>query len=226
MVGRGVTLRHALADAGVPFEDVRIPLSEWPAHKDDPSFGGPYGALPTLTWGAATVAETLPIASFLGRRLGRRDGLDAAAVARLEAVCSVAWTDVSVRFAEILWCDFLFPGADQARALPIRLGWMLDKLGRLDAQLAGDTFFGGPSPDLADFFVAEAVETTLYVIGSAREPLLRERLPRLVALADRVRARPAVAHACVSRPPTFTAHPDEPAIVERLRAVDLSALGL
>jgi Glutathione S-transferase, C-terminal domain len=95
---------------------------------------------------------------------------------------------------------------------------------RLDAQLAGDTFFGGASPDVADFFAAEAVETIRYVIGPGREPALRSRLPQLAAHTDRIRARPAVACAWTSRPSTFTARPDEPAIIERFRAADLSMI--
>ncbi len=224
--GRAQPLRHALADAGVPFDDLRVSLAAWPEHKDDPAFGGPYGSLPTLTWGAATVAETLPIASFHARRLGHRDGLDDAAVARRDAVCSHAYREVMLRVADLLYADFLFPGAEPLRALPNLLGWMLGKLARLDAQLAGDAFFGGAAPDVADFVAAEAVETLRYVIGSGRDPGLRARLPRLAAHADRIRARPAVAEAWASRPSTFTARPDEPAIVERLRAADLSALGL
>ena len=176
--GRAQPLRHVLADAGVPFDDVRVPLAAWPAHQDDPAFGGPYGALPTLTWGAATVAETLPIASFLARRLGHRDGLDDAAVARRDAVCSHAYLEVMLRVADLLYAEFLFPGAEPLRALPNLLGWMLGKLARLDAQLAGDAFFGGAAPDVADFVAAEAVETLRYVIGSARDPGLRQRASR------------------------------------------------
>src|SRR5262245_28398228 len=75
VVGRAQSLRHALSDAGIVFEDVRIPMTEWPARRDDPTFAGPYRGLPTLRWGDATVAETLAIASFVARRLGQYNGL-------------------------------------------------------------------------------------------------------------------------------------------------------
>jgi hypothetical protein len=73
---------------------------------------------------------------------------------------------------------------------------------------------------------AEAVETIRYVIGPTRETALRSRIPQLAVHADRICVRLAVSRPWTSRPPTFTARPDEPAIIERFHAADLSALGL
>jgi hypothetical protein len=44
ITGRAQPLRHALADAEVAFEDVRIDVSDWPRHRGDPTFAGPFGA--------------------------------------------------------------------------------------------------------------------------------------------------------------------------------------
>ena len=226
LVGRAQPLRHALADADVAFEDVQVLLSQWPQHKEDPSFAGPYGGLPTLSWGPVTVSETLPIATFLARRLGQYDGLDDAATARLESVCSSCYIEVTLKIGEILWADLLYPGADLAGALPLHLARMLDKLTRLDKQIPETGWLGGENPAMADFFAAEAVETQRYVLGPAREAKLRARLPHLVALAQRVKDRPAVARAWESRPQQFTARPDEAEVVERLRGLDLSLAAL
>jgi len=57
-------------------------LAEWPSHKGDATFAGPYGGLPTLTWDGLLVAETLPIASFVARRLGHHRNLGDDAIAR------------------------------------------------------------------------------------------------------------------------------------------------
>jgi glutathione S-transferase len=224
VVGRAQPLRHALADAAVAFDDVRIPLSQWPERREDPGFAGPYRGLPTLSWGPAIVAETLPIASFLARRLGHYDGLDDAAVAGLEAVCSNCYIEVTLRTGELIWAELLYPGFDLASALPLHVGRMLEKLERLDTQAPDAGWFGSNQPVMADFFAAEAVEALRYVLGPARETAVRARLPRLVALAQRVQARPALATAWTSRPAQFTAHPEESAVVERLRAVALPAV--
>src|SRR4051812_5834704 len=90
IVGRAQPLRHALVDAGVAFDDIRVPLGDWPARRGDPAFAGLFAALPSLSWDADTVSEALAIASYLARRLGQYDGLDDGAIGRLEAVASVA----------------------------------------------------------------------------------------------------------------------------------------
>lgn len=226
LVGRAQPLRHALADAAVAFDDVRVPLAQWPQHKEDPDFAGPYGGLPTLTWGPVTLAETLPIASFLARRLGHYEGLDDAAIAHLEGICSSCYVEVTLRIGELIWADLIYPGADLASSVPGQLARMLDKLVRLDRRTPEAGWLGGEKPGMADFYAAEAVETYRYIVGPQREQALRTRLPRLTALAQRVAARPAIASAWTQRPAQFTARPDEMAIVERLRALDLSPAGL
>src|SRR5262245_42267499 len=110
--GRAQALRHLLGDSGLPFEDVRVPIPDWPPLKGDPNFAGWFGSLPTLTWGDDTVAEALPIATYLSKRLGHYAGLGDAAIAKLEAVCSCCYMDVVSRSGEVLWADVIYPGAD------------------------------------------------------------------------------------------------------------------
>ncbi len=224
--GRAQALRHALADAGAPFEDVRVPLATWPGHKNDPDFAGWFGGLPTLTWDNDTIAETLPIASYVARRLGDYDGLDAGAIARLEAVTSACYVDVVTRLADLLWADVLYPGVSFAAAVPRPLARAIDKVARVGALLSADGWIGGARPKVADFFLAESVELLCYFVGPEREGALRGRLPGALEHAERVRARPALALAWTARPKTFTASPDEVAAVARVHALDLSAIGL
>lgn len=226
LVGRAQPLRHALADAAVAFDDVRISLAEWPQHKEEPSFAGPFSGLPTLSWGPAMVSETLSIASFLARRLGHYEGLDDAGIAHLEAVCSNCYIEVTLRIGELIWADVLYPGGDLAGGFQLHIARMLDKLTRLDRQTPEAGWLGGSKPVMADFYAAEAVEALRYLLGPAREERLRLRLPRLTELAQRVRVRPALARAWENRPEQFTARPDESAVIERLRALDLSQAGL
>ena len=93
-LGRAQPIRNVLVDAGVAFEDQRITIGpSWGALKEQTE-GGPFGSLPVLEWGEDCVAQALPIAGYLARRLGQYDGLDAMGIARLEMVASAAYMDI------------------------------------------------------------------------------------------------------------------------------------
>jgi glutathione S-transferase len=225
-LGRAQPLRHALADADVPFEDVRVPVAHWPQLRTDAAAAGPFRGLPTLQWGDATIAETLPIATFLGRRLGQYDGLDDVAIARLEAIASHCYLEVQLRIGDLIWADLSYPGVDLGRAAPRQVGRLFDKLDRLDVRIPERGWIGGERPVVADFFAAEALEITRYMVGASREDALRARWPRLAGHAERIRERPAIARAWERRPATFSTRADELHAVARLRALDYGALGL
>jgi glutathione S-transferase len=219
IVGRAQALRHTLADAGVKFTDLQLSPDEWAEGREDPFCGGAFAGLPTLSVGRTTIAETMAIASYLGRQLGHYDGLAPEAIAWLESVTSCAYLEVLLRMGEVLWAERLYPGVDLANAFARSLARMLDKLGRLDRVTPAGWFAGQRTPTCADFFAAEAVETLRHVLGPAREPALANRLPRLVALADRVRARPAIRTAWQTRPGRLSTLPDEEEVLERLRGL-------
>src|SRR5688500_2001742 len=203
-LGRAQPLRHALADADVPFEDVRVPVAQWPQLRTDAVAAGPFRGLPTLQWGDATIAETLPIATFLGRRLGQYEGRDDVAIAGLEAISSHCYLEVQLRIGDLLWADHSYPGIDLGRAAPRLVGRLFDKLDRLDVRIPERGWIGGERPVVADFFAAEAIETTRYILGGAREDALRARWPRLAGHAERIRERPAIAREWERRPATFS----------------------
>ena len=48
----------------------------------------------------------------------------------------------------------------------------------------------------------------------------------MTSLVARLRKRPALAKAYETRPARITPRPEEPEIIERMRAMDLTALGL
>lgn len=214
-VGRAQPIRHALLDAGVVFEDVRATLEDWPSLREDPLFGGPFHALPTLTWDEATIGETLPIASFIAKKLSHYEGLSDAEIAAHEGVVSHCYLEVLVRIGELIWSDLMYAGADFAKSVQMLMPRMLDKLACVENQYRG-AFFGGKRPIMTDFFAAEAIEVATYAFGNRREAALRRRLPRLFDLAEAVAERPAVAGARKRRPPSFTMRPDEAAVVARL----------
>ena len=227
--GRAQALRNALSDAGISFEDVRVTLTTWPRHREDSGFGGLFAALPTLTWEGETVSETLSIASYIAKRLGHYDGLGAVEIATYEAIVSCAYLDVVRSLADVLWAPLLYPGVDVALITPRKLDWSLGKLVRLSALLPDDSgapWFGGSRPVVADFFLCEAVEVMRYLLGPARDGSLQQRVPRAFARAELLRARPSLAKAREARPTRFTASPDEPASVARIRGYDLTSIGL
>jgi glutathione S-transferase len=230
--GRAQALRHALhalSDAGLSFEDVRVTLATWPPLREDPSFGGWFASLPTLTWDTDTVSETLSIASYVARRSGQYDGLGAGEIAKLEAVVSCCYLDVVRCLADVVWAPILYPGVDVATTTPRQLRWSLGKLARLSALLPdgdGAAWLGGLRPTVADFFLAEAVEAMRHVLGPSWDAQLRDLVPRAFAHAERMRALPSLISAWETRPPRLTASPDEPAALERVRGCNLSNIGL
>lgn len=56
--GRGEPARLALSIGGIPFEDDRVPPSEWPKLKEST----PFGALPVIELDGQTLAQTSPFA--------------------------------------------------------------------------------------------------------------------------------------------------------------------
>lgn len=225
VLGRAQAIRHSLADAGVDFEDLRIPLSDWTRHRDDPAFSGRFRALPTLTWGSATVSETLPIATFVSKRLGQYDGLGDEAICHREAICSSTYIDVLLRCADVIRADVMYPGGDVRAGFAAIAGRIGQKMDLLDSQIPDTSWIGGDRPAVADFFATEAFEVMRYVLGHDRDDALRRRLPRLARLSHAVRHRPQLAGARENRPTRFTGRPDEDRIVERLRTTELSSAG-
>src|SRR6187549_2390098 len=61
--GRGEPARLALAMGGIPFEDDRVPPSEWERRKPNT----PFGALPVLEVDGQTLAQSNAINRYVGK---------------------------------------------------------------------------------------------------------------------------------------------------------------
>jgi glutathione S-transferase len=225
IAGRAQPLRHALLNADLPFHDQRLSIEQWHVGMVDADAAGPYRGLPTLSWGDVTVSETLAIASFLGRELGEYTGLESAEIARREAVCSNCYLELIVRVGELLWCDYMYPGASPSRALATLAPRMLAKVSGVEAQLQAE-WLCGARPGMADYFAAEGLRALRGALGSARDGALMALLPRLFDHSDRLRRSPQLAIAERTRPAAFTGRPDEAAVLAALAATDLSAHSL
>jgi glutathione S-transferase len=219
-LGRTQPLRNALVDAGIAFEDQRLAIGpSWRALKEQAD-GGPFGSLPVLEWGDDCVAQALPIAGYVARRLGQYDGLDAMGVARLEMVASVAYLDVIAELAMMLWVPTAIPDAEAAVRFSNHEARILHKVDRLERMLAssGDPFFGGHRPVVADFFVAEALDMTRAVIGERLDAALGRAL-RLAEMRERMARRDAIARYIGEgkRPTRLTGSPNEAESLARIR---------
>jgi hypothetical protein len=219
--GRGQALRYLLVDQGIEFADERIEAEAWQRYAGAPEAGGPFCSLPVLQWEECSIAQTLAIAAYLSRWLGHAENLDSAGLARLESVASAAYLDLTCLIRELLrprvmpqddqWPTFL---AEFSTTVPARLP-AFERL--LCAR--GAPFFGGVAPVAADYFVFEAVDAWLELLGApvaaalANCPRLREHQSELLA---RPKLSAYLASGC--RPLPLTASPHETAIRARLRA--------
>lgn len=228
-LGRAQPLRDVLQDAAsldpqLRFQDIQLPLAEWRDFKQQPSFAGEFQSLPTLTWGDVTLAETLPIAGFLSRQLGFYDGLSPVEIARVEAIISCCYVDVTIMVGIAIWAEMMCPGTQVEASAERIVPRLLAKLARLEAQLPESGWLGAARPNVADFFVFEAYESVALLLGPERGEALRLRLPRMAAFVEHTWARPALAASSARRPVRFSGAGDEPAMLERIWQAPLSGI--
>jgi glutathione S-transferase len=218
--GRGQALRYALIDAGVDFADVVFQADQsWPEHKASPGISGPFSALPLLIWGDHRVAQTLAIAAYISRQLGQYAGRADDEIAGRESVTSAAYLDFTSLVSE-LFRPRLVPVAEQ---WSLYFSWFIPRITARPAGLerllatSAAPFFGGTAPVVADYFVFEALDVWLELLGAPFEQVL-QYCPRLRQHRATLAARPALAAYLASgrRPSSLTASPLEPEIRERL----------
>lgn len=217
--GRGQALRYLLVDYGIAFVDERFEADvSWSTFKGAAQ-GGPFGSLPVLHWGEHTIGQALAIAGYLTRSLGLDQRRDRENLALLESVTSAAYLDLTCVVRDLLrprvipndeqWPAFF---AGFLESIPARLPAFERQL---SAQ--GTPFFGGVEPTAADYFVFEAVDVWLELLGFGFGAALAT-CPRLREHHSAVFARPNLNAYLASggRPGPLTASPHEPEIRERL----------
>jgi glutathione S-transferase len=219
--GRAQPLRYLLADAGVEFRDELVGLDEgWLAGKENPASGGPFAALPVLSWDDLVLGETLAIAGYLDRRLGHTRGRSDEELARLEMVGSAAYVNL-LGLVPTLLVPFPSPHEEDWPAfLQAFVEEIPRRVARFERLLAAGSapFFGGATPVAADFFVYEVVQMWRALLEARMESALAD-WPRLRAHVAAVEARPRVREYLDSgrRPLPITVSPREAEIRARLR---------
>jgi len=132
--------------------------------------GGPFGSLPLLEWGDYVIAQTLPVAGYLGHRLGHMR--DRAPEERffLDMISSAAHLDMQAPYTQLLWlpaderCERI---ASVARSLFDALTRKLAQLDSLLQRAPGEMpFFGGAAPVMADYFVYESITRAVATFGA------------------------------------------------------------
>ena len=149
-VSRGEECRLALHIAGVPFEDVRVPSSEWPSLK--PST--PFGSVPVLEIdGKPPLAQSNAILVYIGRTAGLhpKDDFEAA---RHEMI--MGWVE-DLR-AKVSPTIRIKDEAEKKKAREELVATFIPEwAARTEAQIGDGPFFGGERLQVVDLKLHMAV---------------------------------------------------------------------
>jgi glutathione S-transferase len=204
--GRGEFVRLALEEAGEPYDDVaRRPAAEGGGVAAfAPFFEGARGPMPPfappfLKHGDVVVAQTAAVLQYLGPRLGLVPEGEAARLAVHQAQLTIAdlVTEVHDTHHPVATADYYENQRDEARRRAAafvggRLPKFLGYFERVLARPGGGGWLVGGDRTYADLSLFQAVEGLRYAFPRAMARL-EPGAPRVVALRDRVAARPNVA---------------------------------
>ncbi len=220
--GRGQFVRGLLSHRGVPFTDQRILLSEdlssWRTRdREDRSISGAFQKLPTLDWDGLMVSEILVILDFLHRQLGDVELFDDERNLRHAMLTSSAFLDLLTPCINLIWSDFLNPGADVAKTTAITRGRLEMHLKTVDETLAGWQWFA----DMADrpVVAADAVlwEALDVILATFDGGMKLDGYETLAAFYADCPGRDTFRSLIEKQPTTITARPGEAAALDIIR---------
>lgn len=212
--GRAETIRMIFAAAGVPFEDVRVPMEDWAAMKPSvPMYG-----LPLLEFDGLTMCQSLAIARYLSKQFGLAGNTDLDQFRVDMIVDSIEDAILPIRmfgnsttrsfhanFFRVIYINQ--SNATNEQAAELRKAYIEELLpvylGKLETMLKannnGDGYFVGDSLTCADLhFLCFEGRLDLYVgLTNALD-----HHPKLKALTKRVRSLPRIAEWMAKRPVT------------------------
>jgi glutathione S-transferase len=201
--GRGEFVRLALEDAGAGYEDVartKKGMAAMMAMLEDKSASRPPFAPPFLRHGRQVIAQVANILFYLGPRLGLspRNQADRLFVHQLQLTVTDLVAEAHDTHHPVgngLYYEDQKPEA-RRRAKEFRdarIGKFLGYFERvLTANPAGDTWLVGSDRTYVDLSLFQAVEGLRYAFPRAMAKQ-EKHWPRLIALRDRVAARPRIA---------------------------------
>ena len=199
-------VRLALAIAGIPFEDVRVPFGEWKDLKPTT----PYGQLPLLEIdGGAPIAQSKAMLRYAGRLATTSRGVPLYPDDKLleieEAIGMVEDVDRAWRppvAVALSPADFGYPadfkGSDEHKAVvkAVREKFVREDLakwgGILEKRLGGGAFLCGDTPTVADCYLVPILNRmTCGQVDHVPQDCLKP-YPAVVAYVERFMAIPEV----------------------------------
>lgn len=184
--GRGAPVRLALSISNIPFEDDRVPTSDWPDLKE----GTPFGGLPVLEANGDVVAQSNAILRYVGKLadLYPSDPWQA-------ALCDEAMEAVEDIMTKTLASRFLPEEQKKAERKALVEGPLPFYLNRLERRLEahGGEYFADNRLTVADLKVFEWIRNLRCGAIDYLPTDLPDRFaPKLVAHYERIKNDPRV----------------------------------
>ena len=184
--GRGEAARLALAIGGIPFDDRRIPLAEWPAVQPEM----PFHAVPVLTVDGKSVTQSNGINRYVGKLTGLYPG-DPWQAARCDEVMG-AVEDVITKVVATFGMTGDELAAARGNLVEGPLTFFLERIQGL-LEEAGGTYFVGDALSVADLKVLVWIRSLRAgILDHVPVDLVDRVAPALAAHADRIAAHPAI----------------------------------
>lgn len=183
-VSRGEECRLALHLAGVDFEDVRIPIADWPALKPQM----PYGALPVLELpGQPLLAHSNAILVLIGRRYGLHPADD------FEAARHEGMMEHVEALRAAVSPTLRMPEAEKKAAREALVAGFLPAWGEAaERNIRGTPYFGGDTLQVVDLKIHMAVR---WLTGGKLDHVpasIFSAYPKLMGVHDAVRDHPGI----------------------------------
>lgn len=185
-------IHAALAELGVPYEEVRVDLKAGDQKKPEFLKLNPNGKVPTIVIDGTPMFESVAIQIALGERYGVERGLwpKIGSGEHLQALTWLVWSQATLVPAVMRYMnnssEYVAKEQHNAAQAKVALEEVHRLLGILDQRLQGREYVAGGGFTLADLDVAAAIGWAQYAAG-----LDLGKYERLAAWLGRCQARPS-----------------------------------
>ena len=172
---RDLRLRWACEEAGLAYDVGSVPFKDRGEHH---LARQPFGQVPFLTDGVITIFESGACLLHLARKSEKLMPRDPRGEAE-----TLEWTIAALNSIEMVSVPWWFIGLSGGAENPLE-GWMLERLERLSAVLAGREWLAAGQFTVADIMMADVLRLPKVLAAAAS-------FPAVGAYVDRACARPA-----------------------------------
>lgn len=192
LTARGEWIRWIFLQAGVPFEDCRVPFQDWPAMKPTT----PLGCLPVLEVDGKPIAGSIPIARYVAEKHGLA-GENEIENAQLAGINDILQDIQNHAFKFFFEKDETRKAALQKEFVESTAPKYLDVLEkRIEANGSPEGWIFGNKVTYIDL----RVPRILGILKKYMDPAVLEKYPAVVALDKKVLALPSIAKWLTERP--------------------------